>query len=458
MSALMRRFACLAAGTGMMAISLSALVGGSSGNVAQAASSGNTPLTTAPTAQEVTPAAPRIFQSAPTVTGAPAIPASVGVSVQPASGGATPLASGTPQVQGVPVQQQVPQSATDGNAQRAPRQQVESPTVTPPAAPRATAREAELEAEVRAMKAALKDTEQRLRQTEEAYGELPRDANGDTTTNAADMAGIPAVPAAAIGAGNGGGGRSQGQGAAQRNLTVSPGINQIVTISVDQPNRIVTPFAHPQVLSSQLQGGQGKECGEICAKGRVVYVSTAREYPVGVFITDRDNENNAISLTLVPRRIPPREVVLSLADSGNATTMQGGAEAKAWEESQPFVTGIKGVMRALALGEIPDGHTLQRIPRNYHLPVCSQNGFKVTFKGGQLLAGVNLNYVIGTVQNVSKKRLEFKEASCGNFDIAAVSLFPYNVMNPGERSEIYIAQRVPVEGAPRQKRRSLLAR
>lgn len=241
-------------------------------------------------------------------------------------------------------------------------------------------------------------------------------------------------------------------------LKVTPGVNQIITISTDQPNRIITPFNNPQILSSALQGGKGKECGEVCVKGNVVYISTKKDYPLGLFITEKGNEQTAISLTLVPRRIPPREVSLVLSDSANTLTMTGTEEANVWETSQPFVNTLKKTLLAIALGEVPSGYHLQKIPSKYNLPVCSQEGLKFDFNKGQLMAGVNLNYTIGKVTNVSNKPIELLEASCGGYDVAAVAAYPYNLLEPNQSTEIYVVQRVNSKAKTSvSKRRSLLS-
>ena len=46
--------------------------------------------------------------------------------------------------------------------------------------------------------------------------------------------------------------------------------------------------------------------------GNAIYVATASEEPVSLFITEAGDTAMAISLTLAPRHIPPREVRLVL--------------------------------------------------------------------------------------------------------------------------------------------------
>jgi conjugal transfer pilus assembly protein TraK len=88
-----------------------------------------------------------------------------------------------------------------------------------------------------------------------------------------------------------------------KTITVSPGTTAIVEVAIDHLNRIVTPFAAPQVRTVSQATTQ--------VDGNVIYVATATEEPVGLFITDAGDSATALSLTLAPRHIPPREVRLA---------------------------------------------------------------------------------------------------------------------------------------------------
>lgn len=299
----------------------------------------------------------------------------------------------------------------------------------------------QLRKELEATKKALNESNTKLTKAEKMYGDL--DDAEDNSVPSVSKAVITSAPKYKnVNAGT--------------DIKVTPGVNQIITISTDQPNRIITPFQNPQILSSSLTGGANGQCGEVCVKGSVVYVSTKKEYPLGLFITEKGQDQTAISLTLVPRRIPPREVNLVLNDS-SAITVQGSPESKVWETSQPFVNGIKKNLMGIALGNIPSGYNLQKIPQNYALPVCSQAGLNFDFSKGQLLAGTNLNYVIGKITNVGETPIEFTESSCGGYDVAAVAAYPYNLLQPKQSTEVYVVQRVNAnKNVKTTKRRSLL--
>ena len=118
-------------------------------------------------------------------------------------------------------------------------------------------------------------------------------------------------------------------------LTMTPGVNQIIPVAIGHPNRIVTPFGNPEVVSTSLSGGEKEgECGEVCIKENVVYVATDKEHPVTMFITEKGSETQALSLTMVPRKIPPREVFLKLDGQTVASGLYSNPKAERWERSK----------------------------------------------------------------------------------------------------------------------------
>lgn len=241
-------------------------------------------------------------------------------------------------------------------------------------------------------------------------------------------------------------------------LTMTPGVNQIIPLAVGHPNRIVTPFGSPEVVSTSLTGGNDKagDCGEVCIKDNVVYVATDKEYPVTMFITEKGSESQALSLTMVPRKIPPREVFLKLDGQTIAAGMYTSPKAERWEKNQPYVETIRDVFRKLALGEIPQGYTMTGTPDNIAPPVCEQSGLNVSFSGGQMLMGHSLSVFVGVAHNVSGDALEFQGATCGDWDVAAATTWPHNVLEPGQKTEVYVARKQLRGVAPTSKRPSLL--
>lgn len=99
-------------------------------------------------------------------------------------------------------------------------------------------------------------------------------------------------------------------------IVLRPGMHELIPIAKNYANRIVTPFRNPEIVSTGTQSAsksnKAGECGDICVKGNVVYVSTNRESPISMFITEEGSEETALSVTMLPRNIPPREVFLEL--------------------------------------------------------------------------------------------------------------------------------------------------
>lgn len=226
------------------------------------------------------------------------------------------------------------------------------------------------------------------------------------------------------------------------------GVNELIPVAVHHLNRIVTPFSTPVVKTGAN--------AEVSVEDNVIYVATADTAPVTLFINEEGNQDVSLNLTLVPRRIPAREVFLNVEDGLLAGNGFGSSKADRWERSQPYVETIRTVFRGLALGELPQGYSLGRFPANRQAPNCIMEGLEFKFKGGQLLSGHNMQVSVGVVQNISSSPIEIREAVCGGWDVTAVAAWPNNMLMPGQKSEIYVAERISRTTKATNKRPSLL--
>lgn len=226
------------------------------------------------------------------------------------------------------------------------------------------------------------------------------------------------------------------------------GVNEIIPVALSHLNRIVTPFAAPVVKT-----GSG---AEVSVEDNVIYVATNDTAPVTLFINEEGNQSLALNITLVPRKIPSREVFLRLAESLITGGGVGSSKADKWEKSQPYVETIRSIFRGLALGELPQGYSLSKYPSNRAGPACNMTGLSFDFKRGQLLTGHNMQVSVGVVQNLSDRPIEIRESVCGGWDVAAVAAWPNNMLEPNQKSEIYVAERVERGGKKTTKRPSLL--
>lgn len=221
-------------------------------------------------------------------------------------------------------------------------------------------------------------------------------------------------------------------------VTVTPGVNVLAEIAIDQLNRILTPFPNPQVRTVSEASTQ--------VDGSAVYLATATETPVTLFISDAAHPNQALSLTLAPRRIPPRELRLVLSEplapsiAGTAPPASPGASAPA------AVERLIEALRALAQEALPDGYSL-RPARRDETVVCRQDGLETS--RGQVLEGHDLTLITALVRNRSEQRLEIEERACRarqGGETIAVAAWPQVWLEPGAAVELYLAVRpTPVE-------------
>ncbi len=231
-------------------------------------------------------------------------------------------------------------------------------------------------------------------------------------------------------------------------VLMKPGVNQILPIALGHLNRIVTPFSQPKVTTTST--------GKTEVRDHVIYLATDEAAPVSLFITEDQNESQALNLTLIPRRIPPREIFLKLAPGTCLPSNHANYQAQRWEVSQPYVQTIRALFRDLALGKVPQGYTLQTITHQTLPVACRQPGVAFDFSVGQKLVGHHLAVTVGVATNVSRYPLEFKEASCATGDVVAVAAWPRLTLQPGQRTEIYLAQSQKQTYTPASQRPSLL--
>ncbi|MCG7878164.1 MAG: type-F conjugative transfer system secretin TraK [Candidatus Thiodiazotropha endolucinida] len=222
-----------------------------------------------------------------------------------------------------------------------------------------------------------------------------------------------------------------------RNIIImEPGVHQIVKMGINHLNRIITPFENPLIKGSMIKTDSVKTD----INGNVVYIASTSNHPISLFITESGDETIALSITLVPHHIPPREITLKLKDNINIQLDTQYKQAMQWEQSQPLYNTIESLLRILALKQIPPGYKLySENAADHH---CKQTGLRFSFSNSQLIKGHDLMVIIGVATNTSPHPIEFQEYHCGNWDVVAVSSYPYSAIDPGENTEIFIVKRI----------------
>jgi len=227
-----------------------------------------------------------------------------------------------------------------------------------------------------------------------------------------------------------------------QHISVKPGINELMPIAVGHLNRLVTPFEHPVVTTTSQ--------ATTSTKGKIVYVATADETPVTLYITPGDNQDIALSLTLIPKRIPAREIHLDLDKDSyqllNQWQRTDGASRSSSQQEQAYISQLKTLFRDLGLQKTPAGYSL-REPKPQEQIRCLQD--RVQIKTGQVLEGQDRLILVGLAKNTGREMLEFDERSCATTqqDVLAVSVWPNVVLRPQEATELYVVVRQAPEAS-----------
>lgn len=249
----------------------------------------------------------------------------------------------------------------------------------------------------------------------------------------------------------------------RQDVVVSNGTNTLIPISLGQINRIVTPFDNPKIQTvSQAQ---------IDTSGNVIYVTSEDAQPVTMYVTPADDESVAISLTLLPQKVPPIQANLVFAKSLQGSAAAPGAsngtgyfnsisaysgQAKKWERSMPYMDTLRELMRDLALGKLPRGYSMGAPVNGGHVPACAQPNLSFDFAHAQLIEGHDFRVFVATAQNISATTVEFDYGNCTHPNRAAVSVWPREVLEPGQKTEVYVVTRIPMDVPDTSVRPSLL--
>ncbi|NOV30707.1 type-F conjugative transfer system secretin TraK [Methylomonas sp. ZR1] len=227
-----------------------------------------------------------------------------------------------------------------------------------------------------------------------------------------------------------------------QHIAVKPGINELMPIAVGHLNRLVTPFEHPVVTTTSQ--------ATTSTKGKIVYVATADETPVTLYITPGDNQDIALSLTLIPKRIPAREIHLDLDKDSyqllNQWQRADTANRTSGQQEQAYISQLKALFRDLGLQKTPAGYSL-RDPKPQEQIRCLQD--RVQIKTGQVLEGQDRLILVGLAKNIGGDMLELDERSCATTqqDVLAVSVWPNVVLKPQEATELYVVVRQSFEAS-----------
>jgi conjugal transfer pilus assembly protein TraK len=225
-----------------------------------------------------------------------------------------------------------------------------------------------------------------------------------------------------------------------------PGMTESAVIKRGKMNRIITPFDDVKVISMDPI--------ETKIEGRDLYIVTESEVPVSLYIMSQSNEGSTLSLQLVPKdSIAPVEI--KIADTGQHVSAEHN-DNRYNKSSQPYVNEIKSIMQSMGKQLIPSGFTLSDLtPAIANTTFCHDPN--LTFLPGQVLTGSSMKMVVLVAQNTNSTPVNFEESSCANGSVISVAAWPKIILNPGDRTEVYVLMQSGVDDSHEESRPRLVS-
>lgn len=213
-------------------------------------------------------------------------------------------------------------------------------------------------------------------------------------------------------------------------ILVTRGVTEIIPVPAQAMTHFSVPFQAPIVVKDAHAAAKVKS-----APGGI-FVSMGDE-KVGLYVYDESDPENIMSLQLMPRDIPQRDIKLAMKTSSGRKNRQ----AEQFETAQPYVQTVSVLLTEIAQGRVPVGYTMERA-RGYEI-TCQMPG--VSLRLSQILYGANMQVGVFSARNTSGAPLEIDEQSCGLDRVAAVAAYPTAMLQPGESVELYVAKKVPAQ-------------
>lgn len=221
-------------------------------------------------------------------------------------------------------------------------------------------------------------------------------------------------------------------------ITVDSGRNTVFSVALFHANRIITPFRNPEIRTSSTS--------VLTVENGIIYVTTQAEDPIGLFVFDKADPAQAISLTLMPQSISPVSVKINLAGWTPpplvVSSQTNPDVARSWETEDPYITTLKSLFKSLASQKVPDGFGLSTVNSRYqYMPRCDIPGAHIV--PVQVLEGAEITAIVARVTNTSHVALDVNEGACSSPLMLGAATWPVSSLNPGESTELYVAIETP---------------
>ena len=168
--------------------------------------------------------------------------------------------------------------------------------------------------------------------------------------------------------------------------------------------------------------------------------------PIALWITDGQDGEHALSLTLAPRHVPPRKIRVTVPGyrPQGGTSTAAGADAPSARSASAvggdgfgaasYVEGLTDLLRAMAQQRLPPGFQVGQAPFKAH---CAAH---LKVNKIQLTAGPSASVLTLGVRNSGQDPIAITASVCDVEQqvVAAVAAWPLKTVGPGQETEVFL--------------------
>ncbi len=202
--------------------------------------------------------------------------------------------------------------------------------------------------------------------------------------------------------------------------------NIVLPVSGFSPNMLSTPFHHPFLFTAQ-----SKKILQFSVIGSKVIVSITPSFPVGAILTGKQPGDPAVTLTLLPKKIPARVYRIHIA-GWHPNPAHHSSELSNSSRNQHLLS----VMDAAARDQIPQGYS--RVNRLPAIQVIGQNRYTPTIRYDS--SGHSLT--IYRITNTSSNPEQLVESDFYHPGVVAVAFWPSGKLFGHGTTKLFLISRL----------------
>ncbi|QOV61523.1 type-F conjugative transfer system secretin TraK (plasmid) [Klebsiella variicola] len=236
-----------------------------------------------------------------------------------------------------------------------------------------------------------------------------------------------------------------------QNVTVPPGGNIVLPVSLGLQNRIQTTFKNVSVSTTAPS-----EDTTIYVEGGSVFITTVKDAPIGIMLSEEGVPESTYNLTLIPIDVPGAMIRVQtqltqnmaierdrhIAANTNKELLEKAQSGELDEKSiaqDDRKQRIIDILYPVANGEVPTGFALQ-LDKLSVIPNTEKSPCRFNFyaKLGQRLIGARELVDVILVQNTLTYPSVVDDQKCITPGVIATAIFDKAFLQPGEKTELYI--------------------